>query len=108
MAALVVALVNLGVEWDRRNCLKTRFANKKQTAWLRKGNEDARTQHEQRLRDLRKENPRLAEFDCVTLRERVEARCRAAQIRFQLDSSEVNRQALATVLAILDEYGKTL
>ena len=34
--------------------------------------------------------------------------CRAAQIRFQLDPGEVNRQALAAVLAILDEYGETL
>ncbi|XGB41407.1 MAG: hypothetical protein LVS60_14060 [Nodosilinea sp. LVE1205-7] len=63
MAALVVALVNLGIEWDRLNCLKTRFANKKQTAWLRKSNEDARIQHEQRLRELRKENARLAELE---------------------------------------------
>jgi predicted nuclease with TOPRIM domain len=59
-------------------------AIKKQTAWLRKSNEelrksteelrksnedarksneDARIQHEQRLRELRKENARLAELE---------------------------------------------
>ncbi|MFM7218622.1 MAG: hypothetical protein ACKO21_00100 [Nodosilinea sp.] len=52
-------------------------AIKKQTAWLRKSNEDARKsteelrksnedariQHEQRLRELRKENARLAELE---------------------------------------------
>jgi hypothetical protein len=41
VAALLAALANLGivgqspcVAWNRRNCLKTRFANEKQTTWL--------------------------------------------------------------------------
>ena len=38
MAALVAALVNFGVAWSRRNCLTTRFANEKQTAWLKQEN----------------------------------------------------------------------
>jgi hypothetical protein len=41
VAALVVAVVNFGVEWNLRNCLKTRFANERQIAWLKKSNEEA-------------------------------------------------------------------
>jgi hypothetical protein len=75
LAAVLVALVNFSVEWDRRNRETDRLA-------------------EERERTAR--------------RARIEARCRAAQIRFQLNPSEENRQTLATVLAILDEYGDTL
>ena len=88
VAALLVAVVNFGVEWNLRNCLKTRFANERQIAWLkqsneearrqhelrmselrksteelRKSNEEARRQHEQRMSELRKENERLAELE---------------------------------------------
>jgi hypothetical protein len=70
VAALLVALVNFGVEWHRRKSLTTGFANEKQTAWLRKSNADARMQHEQRLSELkrqtaelRKQNARLAELE---------------------------------------------
>ena len=59
VVTLLVALVNfcvvgqsLCVAWDCRNCLKTCFANGKQAAALRK-------QHEQRMRELRKNNEEL-------------------------------------------------
>ncbi|WP_315862406.1 hypothetical protein [Picosynechococcus sp. PCC 7117] len=35
----------------------------KQTAWLKKSNEEARIAHEQRLKTLREENARLAELE---------------------------------------------
>ncbi|WP_159785345.1 hypothetical protein [Sodalinema gerasimenkoae] len=40
-------------------------------------------------------------------RARIEARCRAAEIRFQLDPSLANRRALEAILAVLEEYGDT-
>ncbi len=93
VAALVVALVNLGIEWDRRNQETDRLAEEEQ----RRTEDSARAAAEG-----------AEERERAARRARVEARCRAAQIRFQLDPSEVNRQALATVLAILDKYGETL
>jgi hypothetical protein len=66
VAALLVALVNFGIvelrsceAWDRRNCLKTRCANKKQIAALRKSNADLKKSNA----DLRKQNERLAELE---------------------------------------------
>jgi hypothetical protein len=35
----------------------------RQIAWLKKSNEEARMQHEQRMSELRKENERLAELE---------------------------------------------
>ena len=96
VAALVVAVVNFGVEWDRRNRETNRLAAEAQR---RTEEEQRRTEEEQR---------RTEERERAARRARIEARCRAAQIRFQLDPNEVNRQALTMVLAILEEYGETL
>ena len=82
VAALVVAVVNFGVEWNLRNRETDRLVKEEQRA------------AEERERAAR--------------RARVEARCRAAQIRFQLEPSQGNRQSLAAVLAVLEEYGDTL
>jgi hypothetical protein len=82
VAALVVAVVNFGVEWNLRNRETDRLVKEEQRA------------AEERERAAR--------------RARIEARCRAAQIRFQLNPNQANREALALVLAVLDEYGETL
>lgn len=89
LAAVLVALVNFGVEWNRRN----RETDRRATEEQRRATEEQR---------------RAEERERAARRTRIEARCRSAQIRFQLDPSIENRQALATVLAILDEYGDTL
>jgi hypothetical protein len=107
VAALLVAVVNFGVGWNLRNCLKTRFANEKQTAWLKKSNEEARIQHEQRMSELRQENERLAKFDCVTLRERIQNRWTILQVQYQLDPREQTRAALADFVVFLQEYGES-
>ena len=93
VAALVVAVVNFGVEWNLRNRETNRLAEAEQ-----RSSEEA----------ARAENERAEERERAARRARVEARCRAAQIRFQLEPSLGNRQSLAAVLAVLEEYGDTL
>ncbi len=89
VAAVLVAVVNFGVEWNRRNRETDRLAQEKQR----------RTEEEQQRREERERAARRA---------RIETRCRAAEIRFQLDPSLANRQALEAILAVLGEYGDTL
>ena len=79
MAAFLATLANFGVEWNRRNRETDRLAQEKQR------------RNEAREREAR--------------RARIETRCRIAEIRFQLDPSEVNRQVLRSALALLAEYG---
>jgi hypothetical protein len=93
VAALLVAVVNFGVEWNLRNRETDRLAEAEQ----RRSEEAARA-----------ENERAEERERAARRARVEARCRAAQIRFQLEPNLGNRQSLAAVLAVLEEYGDTL
>ena len=125
VAALVVAVVNFGVEWNLRNRETNRLAReerRRSEAEARAENERAeernrRAQAEQRRAEeerrrseeaARAENERAEERERAARRARVEARCRAAQIRFQLEPSQGNRQSLAAVLAVLEEYGDTL
>ncbi|MFH7242848.1 MAG: hypothetical protein ACHWZW_08365 [Spirulina sp.] len=73
VAALLATLANFGVvgqspcvAWNRRNCLKARCANEKQTAWLKKHNEDLRKsneEYERKTEEIRKQNERLAELE---------------------------------------------
>ena len=100
VAALVVAVVNFGVEWNLRNRETNRLAQ-----------EEQRRAEEERRRgeaEARAANERAEERERAARRARVEARCRAAQIRFQLEPSQGNRQSLGAVLAVLEEYGDTL
>ena len=90
VAALVVAVVNFGVEWNLRNRETNRLAEAEQ-----RSSEEA----------ARAENERSEERERAARRARVEARCRAARIRFQLEPSQGNRQSLA---AVLEECGDTL
>ena len=89
VAARPVAVVNFGVvgrspcaAWNLRNRERNRLAEEEQR--------------------------RAEERERAARRARVEARCRAAQIRFQLEPSQGNRQSLGAVLAVLEEYGDTL
>lgn len=100
VAALLVAVVNFGVEWNLRNRETDRLAEAEQ----RRSEETARAENER----AEKINRRAEERERAARRARVEARCRAAQIRFQLEPSLGNRQSLAAVLAVLEEYGDTL
>jgi hypothetical protein len=58
------------------------------------------------MSELRKENQRMAVFDCVTLRERIQNRWIILQVQYQLDPREQTRAALADFVAFLQEYGE--
>jgi hypothetical protein len=85
----------------------------RQIAWLQKNNEEMRMQHELRMSELRreteqvrKENERLAVFDCVTLRERIQNRWIILQVQYQLAPREQTQTALADFVVFLQEYGE--
>ena len=82
VAALVAALVNFGVEWNRRNRETNRLA------------EARKREAEARERDLS--------------RDRCQIRCLAAQVRYQLDPTDDHRRELALALAQLEEYQQVL
>ncbi len=82
VAALLAALANFGVEWNRRN---------------REGNREIEAGEREAERAKREAR-----------RDRQEVRFQKAQILYQLDPSEANRQELESVLAALEEYEQTL
>jgi len=82
VAAILVALVNFGTEWDRRNRETDRLA-----------------QEEQRRAETTEREAR---------RTRIETERDFALLSFLADPSDENRQKLAQVLALLNEYGDTL
>jgi hypothetical protein len=96
VAALLAALVNFGVEWNRRNRETNRLA------------EEAQRRTEEEQRRAAEEQRRFEERERAARRARIEARCRIAQIWFQLEPNEIHRRELREVLALLEEYGKTL
>ena len=81
VAALLVAVVNFGVEWNRRNRETDRLAQA--------GEREA----EERERAAR--------------RARIQNRWAILQIRHQLEASESNRRALTDFLVFLQEYGES-
>ena len=86
VAALLVALVNFGVEWDRRN---------RETSRLRRA-------------EARAENERAEDKEQATRRAAIETERDLALLSFLADPSDENRQKLAQVLAALNEYRDTL
>jgi hypothetical protein len=107
VAAILVALVNFGIEWDRRNRETDRLAEEEQR----------RTEEEQRRREdrTRAENERAeAEHrraeakEQATRRARVEIERDLAFLSFLADPSEQNQQRLTQVLELLNEYRDTL
>uniref|UniRef100_UPI0026397022 hypothetical protein n=1 Tax=uncultured Thermosynechococcus sp. TaxID=436945 RepID=UPI0026397022 len=85
VAALLVAMVNLGVEWNRRNRETDRLARA----------EAQRIAEEQR---------RIAEAERATRRARIEAERDLALLNFLVDPSPHNREVLMQVIALLAEY----
>ncbi|WP_366142713.1 hypothetical protein [uncultured Thermosynechococcus sp.] len=82
VAALLVAVVNLGVEWNRRNRETDRLA--------------------------RAEAQRIAEAERATRRARIEAERDLALLNFLVDPSPHNREVLMQVIALLAEYRDSL
>ena len=94
MAALVVALVNFGFEWDRRNQETNRLAAEEQR---RVAEEQRRAEEEQRGAEERERAARRA---------RIQNRWIVLQIRHQLAPSEQTRAALTDFASFLQEYGE--
>jgi hypothetical protein len=82
VAAILVALVNFGVEWDRRN----------QEA-------DCLAKTEQR---------RLEEAERATRRDRIQAERDLALLNYLIDPSERNRNTMDLVMVVLQDYRDTL
>ena len=123
VAAFVAALANFGVEWNRRNRETDRLAREEdfraREEQRRVREKQRRVREEQRRvreeqRRVREENFRAEEEqhraearEQAARRARIEARCRIAQIKFQLEPNEAHRRELMDVLAVLEEYGNT-
>ncbi|WP_071932259.1 hypothetical protein [Picosynechococcus sp. PCC 7003] len=112
VAALVATLANFGVEWNRRNRETNRLAEEAQ----RRATEEQRRDEAEKRR-IREEQRRMAQEradesrraetrERQATRTRIETRCRLAEIRYQLNPTEANRQDLADILAVLKEYGE--
>jgi len=101
VAALVVAVVNFGTEWNRRN----RETNRLAQAGERET--QAREREIQRDRAADEERNRAAEErERAARRTRIQNRGVILQIRYQLQPSASNRRALNDFLAFLQEYGE--
>jgi len=94
VAALLVALVNFGVEWNRRNRETDRQAEAEQR----------RVEEEQRR--IKEEQRRTEARELAARRARIQNRWIVLQIRHQLDPSERTRAALNDFLAFLEEYDR--
>jgi hypothetical protein len=100
VAAILVALVNFGIEWDRRNRETDRLAEEKQQRIEEKQRRSAdRT---------RAENERAEAKEQAARRTRIEIERDFALLSFLADSSEQNRDRLTQVLALLNEYRDTV
>lgn len=96
VAALLVAVVNLGVEWNRRNRETDRLARA----------EAQRIAEEQRR--LAEEQRRIAEAERAARRARIEAERDLALLNFLVDPSPHNREVLMQVIALLAQYRENL
>jgi hypothetical protein len=85
LAALIFALANFGIEWNRRNRETDRLAR----------TEQRRIEEEQRRIEEEKQSAR---------RTRIEIERDIAFLNFLVDSSDENRQKLRQVLEILQIY----
>jgi FtsZ-interacting cell division protein ZipA len=125
VAAILVALVNFGIEWDRRNRETDRLAEEEQRRAEeeqrrredRTRAENERIEAERRRREdrARAENERTeAEHRRAEAKEQAARRARVeierdiALLSFLADPSEPNQQRLSQVLALLNEYRDTL
>ena len=100
VAALLVAVVNFGVEWDRRN---------RETSRLRRAEARAEDERTARLqRRIEEEQRRDTDKEQAARRDRIKTEQDIAFLNFRVDPSEDNRQKLVQVLAVLNDYRDTL
>jgi hypothetical protein len=91
VAALMVAVVNFGIEWNLRNRETNRLAQEER----RRSEAEARA-----------ENERAEERERADGRARIQNRWIILQVQYQLDPREQTRAALADFVAFLQEYGE--
>ena len=105
VAALVVALVNLGIEWDRRNQETDRLAEEEQR---RAEEEQRRAEEEQRRREdsARAAAEGAEERERAARRARIQNRWIILQVQYQVAPREATRTALGDFVAFLQEYGE--
>jgi len=129
VAALLVAVVNLSVEWNRRNRETDRLdeAEADRAKAERRRTEDERRRVEERAEDERRraeeraederrrrenraraEARRAEEAERQTRRARVEVERDLAFLSFLVDPSEQNRDVLTQTIALLAEYRDSL
>ncbi|NCJ08665.1 hypothetical protein GS597_19575 [Synechococcales cyanobacterium C] len=132
VAALLVAVVNLGVEWNRRNRETDRLdeaeadrakAERRRAEDERHRAEDKRRRAEERREDqaraeaeraeekqrrVEEKQRRIGESEQAARRARVEVERDLASLSFLLDPSEQNRDALTQTIALLSEYRDSL
>jgi hypothetical protein len=107
VAALLAALANFGVEWNRRNREGDRETEARERETKRAGRDAERARREVR-RDAERAEREARRDRQEARRDRQEIRYRKAQLRYQLDPSEPHRRELEAVLAALEEYEQTL
>jgi hypothetical protein len=107
VAAILVALVNFGVEWDRRNRETDRLAQEEQR---RAEEEQRRAEEEQRRRQdqARAENERAEAKEQAARRARIEIERDLALLSFLANPSDQNQRRLVQTLTVLNEYRDTL
>nr|WP_026072384.1 hypothetical protein [Nodosilinea nodulosa] len=101
VAALLAALANFGVEWNRRNRETDRQAEEEQR---RAEEEQRRAEEEQRRAE--EERQGLEERERATRRAAIQNRWIVLQTRHQLAPGESTRAALEDFLLFLQEYGE--
>jgi len=126
VAALMVAVVNFGVEWNRRNRETNRLAEdeaRRSEEERRRSEEETRADNERierRYREIQRDraadrernraaeerNRAAEERERAARRARIQNRWAILQIRYQLEASESNGRALTDFLAFLQEYGE--
>ncbi|NMF82625.1 hypothetical protein E1H13_04565 [Nodosilinea sp. P-1105] len=118
VAALVVALVNFCVEWDRRNRETSRLASAeaqaaadRAAAVQRRAEEEQRRAEEEQRRaeeSSRAADERAEERERAARRARVEVERDLAFLSFLADPSDENRRKLTQTIAVLDQYRDSL
>ena len=112
VAALVVAVVNFGVEWNLRNRETNRLAEEEQRrseAEARRSEAEARrSEAEARAENERAEerNRAAEERERAAGRARIQNRWIILQVQYQVAPGEDARAALGNFVAFLQEYGE--
>jgi hypothetical protein len=96
VAAFMAAVINFGIEWDRRNRETNRLA------------EAAQRRVEEEQRRLEEEQRRVEEQEQATRRAAVEVERDLALLSYLANPSAENQRKLDLVLAVLDDYRSAL